>query len=1099
MRTLAHMTRICLFLSAGVFAWAQAISTSQIQGTVQDSTGLAVPAAEVKVTHTDTGAIRTIITGADGGYVLTNLPIGPYQLEVSKEGFAKYVQKGIVLQVAANPTVDVTLKVGSVSEQVMVQADAAMVETQATGVGAVIENQRILELPLNGRNAADLIQLAGASVPAGSSSSRSMQGGQAYSVAGGQAFGVAYLLDGAIHNNPFDNLNLPLPFPDALQEFKVETSSLTAQNGMHSGAAVNSVTRSGTNDIHGDLFEFLRNGDLNARNFFASRRDSLKRNQFGGTVGGPIKKNKLFYFAGYQDTITRQDPTETSTFIPTAQMVGGDFTTYESACNRGVVLKAPFVGNKLPASLLDKASLAIMSKLPTTTDVCGKILFGPVTQIGQYQVVSKVDYQLSTRHSLFGRYIATTYYQPPPYSLSPNPLATTIGGRDNLAQSISIGDTFLLSSTTVNSFRAAVNRTAIHRTSSNYFGSPDVGINNYSYLPHYMLVTMTPGAGFNLGGGTENEAIFRTTTYQLSDDVSMVRGSHSLAFGATLSQWRSAGYANVRSPGVFNFDGSATGATLADFMAGQLGGATAYLQSAPNTLIAREWYLGMYVQDTWKVTPRLTANFGVRWEPWFPQQLTNNAIYNFDIGRYKQGIRSTVFKNAPAGFLFPGDKGFQDQSGMNHKWLDLGPRVGLSWDPKGDGKMSIRASYGIAYDFVNGQFFINTANAPPWGSETRIPGPIPFDNPFNNSAGISNIFPIAFDVNAPFSLYGPFIALKPDQKTTAVHGWNLTVQRQFGSNWLLSASYIGSETEHLWVSTQLNPGVIVPSSSPIGTCPPGVTAGCNSTTNLNQRRALYLQDPNQGKYIGFLDQFDDGGTQSYNGVLLSVQRRLSKGVSANVNYTWSHCIGDFTQGGSTPNVGTGYLDPNNRRFDRGNCVSDRRHIFNLTVVAQTPRFSNNLVRAVGTGWQLGAIYRVTSGTPLAVTTTLDRQLSGTSGQRPVQILADPYCAQKTVGCWLNPNAFAQPALGTLGNMGPYNVFGPKFFEVDIALSRRFSILERLNMEIRGEAFNLTNSFRPGNTTTGASGLTTTLNSGTFGQVLNALDPRIMQVAVKFAF
>ncbi len=186
-----------------------------------------------------------------------------------------------------------------------------------------------------------------------------MQGGQAYSVAGGQSFGVAYLLDGAIHNNPFDNLNLPLPFPDALQEFKVETSSLTAQNGMHSGAAVNSVTRSGTNEIHGDLFEFLRNGDLNARNFFASRRDSLKRNQFGGTVGGPIKKNKLFYFAGYQDTITRQDPVDTTTFIPNAQMLSGDFTAYESACNRGVALKAPFIGNKLAPSLIDKASLAI--------------------------------------------------------------------------------------------------------------------------------------------------------------------------------------------------------------------------------------------------------------------------------------------------------------------------------------------------------------------------------------------------------------------------------------------------------------------------------------------------------------------------------------------------------------------------------------------------------------------------------------------------------------------------------------------------------------------------------------------------------------------
>ena len=334
MKTLRFEVRLFLLLAFSALIWAQNGSTSQIQGTVHDPTGAAVPGAEVKATQTDTGAVRTATTGADGGYVIANLPIGPYRLDVAKAGFSSYAQTGIVLQVSVNPTVDVALKIGTASESVQVEANTTQVETQATGVGQVLENQRILELPLNGRNAADLITLSGPAVMASTSTSRSFQGvsgGEGIAVAGGTSFGTTYRLDGAMHNNPFDNFNLPLPFPDSLQEFKVETSALTAQNGVHSGASVNAVTKSGTNSIHGDAFEFIRNGDLDARNFFAATRDTLKRNQFGGTVGGAIIKNKLFFFAGIQRTTTRTAPPTNSAFVPNAQMLAGDFTTYASA------------------------------------------------------------------------------------------------------------------------------------------------------------------------------------------------------------------------------------------------------------------------------------------------------------------------------------------------------------------------------------------------------------------------------------------------------------------------------------------------------------------------------------------------------------------------------------------------------------------------------------------------------------------------------------------------------------------------------------------------------------------------------------------------
>src|SRR5206468_5956567 len=310
------------------------------------------------------------------------------------------------------------------------------------------------------------------------------------SIAGGQSAGVAYLLDGATHNNPYDNANLPLPFPDALQEFKVETSTLSAQNGMHSGAAVNAVTRSGTNRVHGDAFEFLRNHSLNATSPFAAKNpdgtrkdDGLNRNQYGGVLGGPVRRDRLFFFAGYQGTNTRQTPADNIAFIPTATMLSGDWNAFAStACNGGrtLPLRGPFVNNTIDPAMYDKASLAIVSRLPATSDPCGRVTYASRTEIDERQTVGKLDFQWSGNHSMFGRCTATSYSQPPPSRLIDNVPTTTAGGRDNLAQSFTFGDNYILSTSAVNAFRFAFNRTAIHRTSQDFFSFPDVGVNVYS-------------------------------------------------------------------------------------------------------------------------------------------------------------------------------------------------------------------------------------------------------------------------------------------------------------------------------------------------------------------------------------------------------------------------------------------------------------------------------------------------------------------------------------------------------------------------------------------------------------------------------------------
>ena len=485
------------------FVWAQA--TAQISGTVKDSTGAVLPGVEVTATQTDTGVARTVVTNETGSFVLANLPLGPYRLEAALAGFRTYVQAGIVLDVNSNPAVNPVLQVGQLSEQVEVQANAAMVETRNVGVGQVIENQRILELPLNGRNVTDLITLAGSAVQTNDVRLGGIPGTVTIAVAGGVGFGVAYSLDGAKHNNPFDNANLPFPFPDALQEFKVETGALSAQNGGHSAASINSVTKSGTNEYHGDVFEFVRNDLFNARNYLAPTGSTLKRNQFGGTVGGPIVHNKVFFFGGYQGTTLRQDPANVQSYVPTAATLAGDFTAFASAaCNAGrpVTLRAPFVNNHIDPSLYSKVALNIASRLPKSTDPCGLITYGRNANNNDGQYVGRVDYQKSDKNSIFGRLLLYKYTKPTPFSFTPdNVLNTVQRGENDLTQAYTIGNTYLIGSNKVNALRLSVNRSAIGTLGAEFFSACDVGIKIYCgmYKQHYLILSVT-------GGGTDRKS-----------------------------------------------------------------------------------------------------------------------------------------------------------------------------------------------------------------------------------------------------------------------------------------------------------------------------------------------------------------------------------------------------------------------------------------------------------------------------------------------------------------------------------------------------------------------------------------------------------------
>ena len=1093
-------------------AWAQ-LSTAQLSGHVTDESGAVLPGVTVTMMQTETGFTRSNVTDGNGGYVLSNLPLGPYRLEVSLQGFRTYVQTGIVLQVGASPEINVELSVGSIEESVTVQGAAPLVDVQSSGISNVVQNEEILALPLNGRNAAELVMIAGAAVQTISSTQRVAPGGMGISVAGGQSFGVAYLLDGAMHNNPQDNLNLPFPFPDALQEFSVATSGLNAQHGMHSGAAVNAVTKSGTNRFSGNAFEFFRDRRFNARNPFAQKGadgkpvdDGLQRNQFGGTLGGPIVQNRLFFFGAYQATVVKMEPADNIAWVPTAQMLAGDFTTFASpACNGGrqINLGGGFVNNRIDPSQFSPAALNLARRLPATTDPCGQVHYSFLDDSTEHQYLGRADFQRTSDDTFFGRYMATKFDKPIPMREGDSALSLydasnnrNILGMDALAHSLVVGDTRVFGSNTVNSLRFSFNRSGVYRLAPATFDPYDLGSDVYSYQPD-AGVFIVSGNGFQVNNPGPSR--FTTDASQISNDLTLVRGNHQLSLGGNLAYWKFSFQSHARSGGNWNFNGQQTGLGLADLLTGRVGRLE---HGGPALLPMDQWYLGVYGQDTWRLSPRVTLNAGLRWEPYFGQSVTNGSVYNFSRENFRNNVRSQVFVNAPAGLIYPGDPGFPNGNsnrGVNTQWLNFSPRVGLGWDVAGDGRTAIRASYGLTYDFPNAEYMLINANSPPYGNRTIVEDPSGrFDRPYAHIGGDPH--PILTNRDTVFIPYGAFGAIDPNLNSPRVQQWNVTIERQLGSVWQVAATYLGSYTDRLWNQVAINPGVF------LGTGPctlGGVSyATCTNNGNLNARRVFSLsnENPAAARLIGNLDIHDDVGKQSYRGVKLSFQRR---GTNLNVsgNYTLSRCWGHPSfQTGGFPQIANGYTNPEDPDFDIGYCDQDRTHIGVLSVGALTPQFSSSAMRVAFSDWRVGGILSARSGQPINVIAGQDRAFTGIQQQRVNQVLDNPYGSRKTPNDWLNPAAFAQPAPGTLGNFQRNSARAPGYWAVDLAVSRLVPAGEGRTLELRLEAFNLFDTFNWGAPVVDGTRTNANFNSGAFGRILSmAGTPRILQFGVKYGF
>ena len=1108
-------------LVVGVTAWAQAASTSQISGTVQDATGAAVPGAQIRLVQTDTGQDRVTASGPDGSYLLPNLTIGAYRMEVSKQGFATYVAAGIVLNVNTNPTINATLKIGAVSEQVTVQAEALAVETHSTGVGQVIDHQDIVDLPLNAREPTQLILLVGNATFQGANAADLNTNKNyptvAISVAGANANQISFSLDGATANEPFNGLNQPLPFPDALQEFKVETSSVGAQTGQHAAASVTVATRSGSNALHGDVFEYVRNYEFNGRSAPLLVRDSLKQNQFGGTIGGPIIRNKLFYFVGEQSTIKRSNPADSQGFSMTPAMLSGDFSVIAStACQpKAITLAAPFVNNKISPALMDPIALKIAALLPTSQlNSCGLVNYATGGNQRQYQVVSKADYTINAKQSIFVRYILSNNYTPLFYDTT-NPLFTgSTTGQSNNIQATAVGYTYVISPNFVSSAHIAANRSLNPRFIPTFKTPADFGIPITAIIPGVLTLNITNGP--TLAGGTSNPGYFNTLTYSGAEDLTLIKGKHQIQFGAEyirayLHAQNTRGVnGNLNFTGQFSTVGGTAGLGYADFVTGQL---NAFGQGRPFYDNDKSDYYGLYVQDAWRVSAHLSVNVGVRFEPYLPQRNTDAYVESFSMANFLAGKVGTPPVSTPAltpppGLIFPNDAGYPPNQQYNNRANHFLPRLGIVWDPFGDGKTSIRASYGLLYDTPHMFFYTRVGNNPPWGATlTRAGGPFPLSNPWVGYPG-GDPFVTNTSTGKSFGFFpqsGVYAVSDPNLKNPQVNTWNLSIQRQMGS-WLLSGSYLGNHTAHLWSSRELNLDQYIPGNCVAGQY--GLTAAgpCSSTSAANTaaRRVLTLLNPTAGPAYSTIAYLDAGATSAYNAMLLSAQHRLSNHFSVLANWTYSHCISDPS---TTELTGPSYVDPNNRSADRSSCSSDHRHQVNISGILTSPKVTNRLLGMLTNDWQASPIYHWSTGNLATVVYgTTDVALTAAGNQRPQQILPSVY-GDGSILHYLNINAF-QPAasapLGTYASTRPFTVVGPNVMNIDLSLSRNFKLREHGTLTFRAEAFNLTNSTMfnlP-------AGTSATLSNAGFGRLVpqaqssapgNASTARIMQFALKYAF
>ncbi|MBV8904853.1 MAG: TonB-dependent receptor, partial [Acidobacteriia bacterium] len=706
-------------------------------------------------------------------------------------------------------------------------------------------------------------------------------------------------------------------------EFSVQTNSVPATYGVRAGGVVNIVTASGSNSFHGDLFEFLRNGATSARNFFAPTVDQLKRDQFGGAAGGPIFRNKLFFFGGYQGTVLHTAPPTVTSFVPTAQALAGDLSTLAStACGPKRTILDPsngnqaFANNRIPPTRFSPQALAVLKYVPVSSDPCGKVIYSIPNNSTENQYLGRTDWIQSARNSVFGRYFYAGADNPAVFNN--NVLETTRPGTSDTVQSAVLGDTYSFSPNAINAFHLTWTRERVNRGGApNLPSISDLGLNVAPSPGNFPQLSLN--GFFSTFCGTCSKASVYSGSKQIANDFSLIAGRHQLSVGGEYIHRNLDYHTSTQQDPAYSFNGQITGFALSDFL---LGLPNSFTQGNLTQLQTVQDYIGLYAADKFRINSRVSVNLGLRWEPYFPAHDTHGRATHFDLNSYVAGTHTTVFQNAPPGVTFPGDPGFP-QGGMNRRLPNLAPRAGMVWDLSGNGRTVIRSGYGILYDIAPMQYYDRFGFGPPWASAITLNNPAGgFANPYLDYAG-GNPFPqpVPPPRNVVFPSAAQYVNFPLSVHPTYFQQWNFNFQQQVGASWLVSASYMGNKGTHIWLTTQLDPAVYI--------------AGMSTVGNTNSRRILARINPIAGAAFSSLVQVDDGGTSSYNAMLLSVNHRMDNHFSVLANYTWSHCIDD---GDVQSEITGGYQDPYNRHGSRGSCYTDVRQLFNLSLVADGPHF-----------------------------------------------------------------------------------------------------------------------------------------------------------------
>jgi Carboxypeptidase regulatory-like domain len=1100
----------------GSHSLAQTAGTASIQGTISDPTGAVISGAKVTAINTATQVSKTTTSGGNGLYSFPNLSIGTYSLEVQDSGFSTYTQTNIVLEVGSSIAVNVAMAVGETSQHVEVQSAGLALQTEDASFKQTIDEKTVTELPLNGRQVTSLITLSGAAAnaPVGNvGGNKTFYSSVVVSIAGGQGNETDYRLDGGDNNDYLTNINLPFPFPDAVNQFSVESTALGAQSGLHPGGLVNVVTRSGTNSWHGSAFEFVRNNLINATNFFSTSKDTLHQNQYGGTFGGKIIPNRIFFFAGYQHLKLDQATANTQVFVPTAANLNGDFSVTDGAgCLTGGAAQllnpktgAILPGNKISPLTFDPAALALQKLLPATTSPCGTVNFSIPFLQDENQFVTRIDATLTQRNSLYGRYFLDGYQNPAYYSPT-NVLLTTSPGIYARVQSLTVGETFVINANTVNAFHATATRRRINRGSAaTGINASSLGINIFAPVPIGIQLTLTNKWGIYCGTCAPGD--FNVNAFSVSDDLNMSRGKQQIAFGGEFARAQFNSFNAFTSNGNFSFsgtysqkgpNGTSTGGTGTDanldFLTGSMSG---FSQSLPQENAFRAPIPSLYFEDVYHPTKRLVLSAGVRWSPEFFAVDVFNRGSIFSMSSLIAGTHSKVYPTAPAGSFYYGDPGVPRAFTQNSPW-QFSPRLGATFDPTGTGASVFRAGAAMVYDETDFWTSGSVTQNPPFATSTTntpVGQPLSLSNPWSSGTVTTNPYPQVYPptaANAVFPNGGSFVVMDPNFHPAFSYQWTLSMQQQLGRGWQMQLDYIGNTSRHNPYTYPLNSAVYIP-----GTCS---GKPCSSTGNQASRFALTLANPVDGpKYAGGGGTLyiTSGANASYNGLVATIQHRMSSTFSFLANYTWSHCIDVVDAQG---NYGATTLEnPQNIKQDRGNCGFDYRNMFNSSIVAGSHFGVNGWRGELVNNWQLAPIFRITSGAPLTITSGIDNSLTDNGHDRPNLVTPSGiYTGQKITQTiagnrlYLNGAAFTQNATGTFGNTGRNQFRGPKYLQFDAALSRSFPLPEKLRLDFRLEAFNVLNHPNFSNPN-GA------LNSPTFGQISSSGAARIFQGAVKVLF